>query len=181
MCVICVLCSVWIVLHNMSRLSYLHTCLRIYLFFIYLFIWLITRYQSHSSKNPDINNTSNAFYGTQSFKNLIQVITWYLCKNWKNTFITAFKCSLAVRSQYQISKCISVQSNTCYIRRPSHPHFRSTVQNMRLLVTMFSSDTFSLLHPHLFLCINLYLRMINYFVWRFVFVLYIVYQFQFKN
>ena len=72
MCVICILCSVRIVPHNMSRLC----CLPVYL--------TNYRYQSHSSKNPEINNTSHAFYGTQSFKNLIQVMPWYFCKNrWK--------------------------------------------------------------------------------------------------
>ena len=45
-------------------------------------------------------------------------------------------------------RCISVQSNTCHMHRPSHPPVRSTVQIMMIFVTQFSFLTFSLLHTH---------------------------------
>jgi len=47
------------------------------------------------------------------------------------------------------SKSISVQSKTCYLHRQSYPPVRNAVQKMKLLVTMFSPHTFSLLHPHI--------------------------------
>ena len=43
---------------------------------------------------------------------------------------------------------ISLQFKTYYMHRPFHPPVRSTVQNLKLLVTKFSSITFSLLHPY---------------------------------
>ena len=52
--------------------------------FFYLPLYL-TNYkvlESFFKKNSEINNAYHAFYGTQSFKNLIQVIPWYFCKNW---------------------------------------------------------------------------------------------------
>ena len=48
--------------------------------------------------------------------------------------------------------CISVQSNTCHIHRPSHPPVRSTIQIMTVLITLFYSLTFSQLHLHIYLC-----------------------------
>ena len=66
----------------MSPLSYLPICLRS-LLFVNLTVYL-TNYQLSEPflKISDINNASHAFYGTQSFKNLIQVIPRYFCKNW---------------------------------------------------------------------------------------------------
>jgi len=74
MCVICVLSSVKIVL------SICHLCPIYPLVYVVSFFYLplyLTNYkvlESFFKKNSEINNAYHAFYGTQSFKNLIQVI-----------------------------------------------------------------------------------------------------------
>ena len=105
---------------------------RVYVFsslFIYLFIWLIKRYQSYSSKIPKINNVSHIFDWTQISKNLIEVMSWNFC----NTLLKIHLCTLAIylflcSSNTKTCGCISVQANTCYMHRTCHPPTRSRVQ-----------------------------------------------------
>jgi hypothetical protein len=46
----------------------------------------------------------------------------------------------------------SVQSNTCYMHRPSHPLVHSAVRNMNLLIAMLHFLNCSTLHPRICLC-----------------------------
>jgi len=147
-------------------LSYLPTCLWS-LLFVNLFIWLTTSYQSHSSKTYWDKQPIPRFLWNPNFQepNSSNAII-YLQELIKNTFITAFKRSLTVWSLYQNSTIISVQSNKRYMHCPSNPPFRSTAQNMKLIVTMFSSHTLSQLHPHIFtvlITIYIYIWVVNLF------------------
>jgi len=67
---------------------------------------------------------------------------------------------------------ISVQSSTCNIHHPFHPPVRSTVQHLKLLITMFSSITFSLLHSHICGCKRMSTEVISLYNLNLIFMLF---------
>ena len=75
-----------------------------------------------------------------NFQILIEVIPLYSCKKLFTKHLHPLASELFhLGSRNKTCGCVPIQSNMCYIHSPYHPPVRSTVQIMKLLVTMFYS------------------------------------------
>jgi len=90
--------------------------------------------------NHQVFKSSHVFYKTQTFRNLIHVKSWYIFKTNLITYLYPRASELFLCGpRTKIFWCISVQSNMSHTHRSSHLPIYSTVQLMKLLITMLLS------------------------------------------
>ena len=116
--------------------------------FIYLFIY-VTVWLTTDIPNPQLIKSSHVLHELTRIMYLVHVYPRHIFKAHLIIYLYP-RASLLFHSVPRTNTCgcISVQSNTCHMHRPSHPPVRITVQIRTVIITQISYPTFSLLHTH---------------------------------
>ena len=138
--------SYYILCHNST--IYLPTCLSNYKFCLFISVYLCNTLTT-DIWNPQLIKSSHVLHEPKRIMYLVHVYPRYVFKAHLIIYLYP-RASLRFHSVPRTNTwgCISVQSNSCHMHRPSHPPVRSTEQIRTVIITQISSLTFSLLHSH---------------------------------